>query len=815
MLVELRSLASWYLIQCLKLIWCTIRTFLVVLNNFYCIPTYVYWLIILSPLSSVHFELYREIEGVLFHWLLSMVGFWSYSAGYNIIETGDVIDDIVHKEALVIANHQSTSDVPLMMAAFSTRPGLLPHLNWIMDRLFKYTNFGVVSTFHDDFFISAGRDKREATVRELGQYLINTYIPYRRKWLVLFPEGGFLRKRRTASQRYAEKNGLPMLEHVTLPRMGALQMILETMGPKPLASGDRADPSDVPNNNLELQSGYLRYIVDLTIAYPKGNPLSLVDVITGYASTCVIRFHYRIYNIKDVPTDKQKLQDWLFDRYSEKEKMLANYYETGEWKAFSLSEKQEEGVVKGKFTETTIQRLVEQDLLRDNLTGCNMSGSVVNVSVKRNLKRKYSYKCSSQFPHPYDEKERIQDGFSWTKFLKFSIAFNLLSLLSLKCNVQVCYPDKQRVSHVMLLIPRLCKQTVQFTFSLVIAPLRRSYSLSETARSAFRIIRVAQIPSTRSKTAFKTWGWQIKCYRMMPLKSLSNAWGFVNNINLPIFLRPIILNLYVRAFGCDLAEAEIQDLKCYRNLGEFFRRSLKIGVRPIDQLSPIVSPVDGRVLHFGEVDDGIIEQVKGVTYSISQFLGPPTWTRCTTTNDSSHSDCQDYTTTILHHKNGTSLFHCVIYLAPGDYHRFHSPVEWNASFRRHFAGELLSVNPRIARMVNGLFSLNERAVYTGTWEHGFFSFTAVGATNVGSIRVYEDIDLQTNVRRQPKGHYKDKFFEKSLQFKKGENIGEFNLGSTVILIFEAPSDFSFSLQHGNRVKVGHSIVQHTPIQNEL
>ena len=73
----------------------------------------------------------------------------------TVVETGDCVEDILHNASLVIANHQSTSDVPLMMAAFNTRPGLLPNLNWIMDKLFKYTNFGIVSAYHGDFFISA------------------------------------------------------------------------------------------------------------------------------------------------------------------------------------------------------------------------------------------------------------------------------------------------------------------------------------------------------------------------------------------------------------------------------------------------------------------------------------------------------------------------------------------------------------------------------------------------------------------------------------------------------------------------------------
>lgn len=74
----------------------------------------------------------------------------------------------------------------------------------------------------------------------------------------------------------------------------------------------------------------------------------------------------------------------------------------------------------------------------------------------------------------------------------------------------------------------------------------------------------------------------------------------------------------------------------------------------------------------------------------------------------------------------TALYQCVIYLAPGDYHRFHSPTEWKPEVRRHFVGELLSVSPRVAQWLPGLFCLNERVLYMGEWKHGFFSMTAVG-----------------------------------------------------------------------------------------
>lgn len=87
----------------------------------------------------------------------------------------------------------------------------------------------------------------------------------------------------------------------------------------------------------------------------------------------------------------------------------------------------------------------------------------------------------------------------------------------------------------------------------------------------------------------------------------------------------------------------------------------------------------------------------------------------------------------------TCLYQCVIYLAPGDYHRFHSPTQWQPQLRRHFHGELLSVSPKIAKWLPGLFCLNERALYMGKWEHGFFSLTAVGMLIYIYIDTYIDI----------------------------------------------------------------------------
>lgn len=309
--------------------------------------------------------------------------------------------------------------------------------------------------------------------------------------------------------------------------------------------------------------------------------------------------------------------------------------------------------------------------------------------------------------------------------------------------------------------------------------------------------------------------WEVTCYKAIPLRSFSRAFGWASEVHIPNPMRPYVYNSYARFFGVNLEEVsdKVDSFNC---LGSFFTRKLKDGVRPIEPQKPIVSPADGKVLNLGKVNSCQIEQVKGVTYSIKAFLGDITW------KSSSSNSVKDFNGNIipqvkaerreeswpeykrrLLHNPSNELYQCVVYLAPGDYHRFHSPVDWQVVYRRHFQGELLSVNPTIASWIPGLFTLNERAVYTGTWEHGYFSMTAVGATNVGSIRVYDDSSLHTNTRKWKDCRHKDKVINKF--WRKGEEVGEFRMGSTIVLLFEAPPNFKFNFAPGSRVKVGKGL----------
>lgn len=348
--------------------------------------------------------------------------------------------------------------------------------------------------------------------------------------------------------------------------------------------------------------------------------------------------------------------------------------------------------------------------------------------------------------------------------------------------------------------------------------------------------------------------WQLQIYTALPLKSLSRLFGYFNEIDLPVWVRSPGLKLYAWMFGCNLDEMLDPDLTHYPNLSTFFYRQIRPDARPIAD-SLLVSPADGRVLHFGVVEGSQIEQIKGITYDLNDLFGrvaasPPSSQESRPSNyshevvdeaefanvngipysldgmfngeEASLQHPKDDPTATpeppaqaKHWENlapGHSLFFCVVYLAPGDYHRFHSPTNWVVSSRRHFAGELYSVSPFVLKYLENLFVLNERVALEGRWRHGFFSMLPVGATNVGSIKIHFDEDLRTNERRVThRGAYTQVSYDKAspllggYPLTAGQEMGGFCLGSTVVLVFSAPSNFQFHVSPNQKVQVGQPL----------
>lgn len=366
--------------------------------------------------------------------------------------------------------------------------------------------------------------------------------------------------------------------------------------------------------------------------------------------------------------------------------------------------------------------------------------------------------------------------------------------------------------------------------------------------------------------------WQVYVLETLPLRSISRVWGRFNEIDLPKFLRIPGYHLYSWIFGCNLEEMKEKDLTTYRNLAEFFYRELEDGIRPVDQKAIIVSPADGKVLHFGRIEGRRVEQVKGLSYSLDALLGgensgnaqsisfesaadearvkqeedfadinginyslddllgaekgqdkESSGNDASVTSQSPISKAADVaelaTQVAVQQSNGRelqeghSLYFAVVYLAPGDYHRFHSPTNWVVEKRRHFAGELFSVSPYVAKRLANLFVLNERVVLFGRYRYGFMSMTPVGATNVGSIKIAFDRDLKTNTlnRDKPEHGFVEATYRNSSKIlgghplKAGEEMGGFSLGSTIVLVFEAPNSLKFTIEEGQKVQVGQSL----------
>ncbi|PHH91718.1 hypothetical protein CDD83_10566 [Cordyceps sp. RAO-2017] len=404
--------------------------------------------------------------------------------------------------------------------------------------------------------------------------------------------------------------------------------------------------------------------------------------------------------------------------------------------------------------------------------------------------------------------------------------------------------------------------------------------------------------------------WQVQVMSTLPLKAISRLWGRFNELTIPYYLRVPGFRLYSFIFGVNLDEVSEPDLHVYPNLAAFFYRTLKPGARPLDpDPNALLSPSDGKVLQFGRIEGGDIEQVKGMTYSIDALLGKNTPTASTRSGSwgrgsddgcaqrgesrvneaiiqqeaefakvngisytlpdllSGPSNARDLPAAtdesteaspraesevradlalgekpwydLLSADKTTALYYAVVYLAPGDYHRFHSPTNWVVERRRHFAGELYSVSPYLQRTLPGLFTLNERVVLLGRWRHGFFSYTPVGATNVGSIKINFDRELRTNSlttdtaadqaaeeaarRGEPYLGFAEATYAGASgvlhghALRRGDEMGGFQLGSTVVLVFEAPADrrgesqgatastWQWCVEKGQRVKMGQAL----------
>lgn len=201
-------------------------------------------------------------------------------------------------------------------------------------------------------------------------------------------------------------------------------------------------------------------------------------------------------------------------------------------------------------------------------------------------------------------------------------------------------------------------------------------------------------------------------------------------------------------YGVNFDEIKVEDLNNFRTFNKFFTRELKEGSRKIDnEHDPLTlcSPCDGRVLSHGFVNNltSCIDCIKGHNYQLDEFL----FGYKNPENIEPDNDKPTIVNTLIQaaKQRGNKLLYIVIYLAPGDYHRYHSPAFFTANYRRHIAGYLEPVMPSYLIKHKDVLKENERVNLLGEWKHGLFAMSFIGALNVGSIKLFFDDELKTNI----------------------------------------------------------------------
>ena len=226
----------------------------------------------------------------------------------------------------------------------------------------------------------------------------------------------------------------------------------------------------------------------------------------------------------------------------------------------------------------------------------------------------------------------------------------------------------------------------------------------------------------------------------------------------------LLIRFFIRRYGVDLSEAEYSEPEDYADFNTFFTRRLKTGARPLpEDRQLIVSPVDGAISQLGAIEQDQIFQAKGHQYSSQALLAG-------TAEQAARYDNGQFAT---------------IYLAPRDYHRIHMPLSGSLRSMRYVPGRLFSVNPVTAAAVPGLFARNERLVCEFDTELGSMAVILVGAMIVAGIETVWSGPVCP-------GPAAGKQYEKqytsgagSVKLERGDELGLFKTGSTVILLFES------------------------------
>ena len=242
-----------------------------------------------------------------------------------------------------------------------------------------------------------------------------------------------------------------------------------------------------------------------------------------------------------------------------------------------------------------------------------------------------------------------------------------------------------------------------------------------------------------------------------------------------------LIKLFIKQFKVDMSEAQHSDPAAYPTFNDFFTRPLKAGIRPVcEDDNALVFPVDGAISQMGTIEKDQIFQAKGHHYSVKALLGGD--------------------------EELASTFHdgqfMTIYLSPKDYHRIHMPMDATLESMIYVPGELFSVNPLTAQNVPGLFARNERVVAIFNTAQGKMAMVLVGATIVASIEtVWAGTVTPPPGKKVRSWHYSAQNAT-AMQFTKGDEMGRFKLGSTVVMCFEKDGVDFAQFSEGDVTRLG-------------
>lgn len=284
------------------------------------------------------------------------------------------------------------------------------------------------------------------------------------------------------------------------------------------------------------------------------------------------------------------------------------------------------------------------------------------------------------------------------------------------------------------------------------------------------------------KIPFEVWRQHI-----VPQGLISTIYGILSHCKWAWF-KNWAIKRFIRLYGVNLQEAIQTDPTAYPSFHEMFIRQLKPTLRPIDNAANVVvSPCDGTISQIGTIENGTLIQAKGRNYSVSALLG-------------NHPDADKF-------KNGSFA---TVYLAPKDYHRVHMPCAGTLESVRYVPGKLFSVNPVTAEHIDGLFAKNERVVSMFNNSQGSFAVVLVGAMIVGSITTRYNGTLTPPRGKEVVQFDYNKSPDQYIKLDKGDEMGYFSLGSTVILLYTEGLRWEQELTQHTRIVVGQRIGHYSP-----